>query len=493
MEKSYFLEAENLSFKYEKNGENTLNNINLKFNKSSSVLLMGPSGCGKSSLAYCLSGLYPEHAGYIDGEILLDGKNIEEYKANLRARKLSILFQNPDNQFCMDTPSNEILFALENINYQGDYTKKVDELLSIVDLQDVKDQPIHTLSGGMKQKIALATSLATESEFIILDEPIANLDPNSRLMVIKTLKNLREKGIGFLIVDHNPNFWLSMIDSLILMDNTGQIVENNINAIEIDKYKEIFNRLGIFYDEEFYNNYSPNKINSNAKELLNVDNLSIEYDKTPILKNVNLSVKQGECHVLLGENGAGKTTLLLALAKLIKYKGKITHHDKVGLVFQNPRFQFLTTKVIDEIKLSIENNNLNKKSDSEIESIAEIFLKNFDLLDFKNASPYELSQGQQRRLAILSMISCNQDLLLLDEPTYAQDEKSTKNILNLLNQKSKEGLSTVISTHDLDLAQSLAHHIYVVSNGEVRKISKQEFLEIKEKQSKLMKNIIYDK
>ena len=284
-----------------------------------------------------------------------------------------------------------------------------------------------------------------------------------------------------------------MIDCLILMDNNGKIVENNINAMEIDKYKETFNSLGIFYDEEFYNNYSPNKTNSNAKELLNVDNLSIEYDKTPILKNVNLSVKQGECHVLLGENGAGKTTLLLALAKLIKSKGKITHHDKVGLVFQNPRFQFLTTKVIDEIKLSIENNNPNKKSDSEIENVAETFLRNFDLLGFKSASPYELSQGQQRRLAILSMISCNQDLLLLDEPTYAQDEKSTKNILNLLNQKSKEGLSTIISTHDLNLAQSLAHHIYVVSNGEVRKISKEEFLKIKEKQSKLMENIIYDK
>ena len=197
MEKSFFLEAENLSFKYEKNGKTTLNNINLKFNKSSSVLLMGPSGCGKSSLAYCLSGLYPEHTGYIDGEILLDGKNIAEYKANLRAKKLSILFQNPDNQFCMDTPSNEILFALENINYQGDYTKKVNELLSIVDLQDVKDQPIHTLSGGMKQKIALATSLATEAEFIILDEPIANLDPSSRLMVIKTLKKTERKRYRF--------------------------------------------------------------------------------------------------------------------------------------------------------------------------------------------------------------------------------------------------------------------------------------------------------
>ena len=128
----------------------------MKFNKSSSVVLMGPSGCGKSSLAYCLSGLYPEHAGYMDGEILLDGKNIEEYKANLRAKKLSILFQNPDNQFCMDTPSNEILFALENINYQGDYTKKVNELLSIVDLQDVKHVRTTPMSTRIEQYFFIA-------------------------------------------------------------------------------------------------------------------------------------------------------------------------------------------------------------------------------------------------------------------------------------------------------------------------------------------------
>ncbi|WP_282926368.1 ABC transporter ATP-binding protein [Helcococcus kunzii] len=487
MKNNYFLKAKNLSFKYEKDGENTLKNIDLSFNQSSSVLLMGPSGCGKSSLAYCLSGLYPEFAGYMDGKILLDGKNIKEYNAKLRAQKISILFQNPDNQFCMDTPSNEILFALENINYQGDYNQRVDDLLSMVRLQDVKNQFIHTLSGGMKQKIVLATSLATEAKFMILDEPLANLDPKSRVMVINMLKKLRKKNIGFLIVDHNPNFWFSMIDSLILMDENGKIVKNNIRVKDINKQKETFNRLGIFYDKKFYSKYIPNNINPNAKELLNVRNLSIKYDKKTILTNVNLSIKQGECHVLLGENGAGKTSLLLAIAKLIKYKGKINHYEKVGLVFQNPRFQFLTTKVIDEIKLSLENYNLDKY---DIQNYAEEILEKFDLIEYKNASPYELSQGQQRRLAILSMLSCNQGLLLLDEPTYAQDEKSTKNILNLLNQKSRDGLATIISTHDLDLAQSLANFIYVVSNGEVKQISKEEFLAIKANQRRLMDSVV---
>lgn len=212
---------------------------------------------------------------------------------------------------------------------------------------------------------------------------------------------------------------------------------------------------------------------------MHISNVSIEFDKKIILNDVNLSIKQGECHVLLGENGAGKTSLLLAIAKLIKYKGKINHFEKVGLIFQNPRFQFLTTKVIDEIKLSLENNKLNKY---DTKNYAEEILEKFDLLDYKNASPYELSQGQQRRFAILSMLSCNRGLLLLDEPTYAQDEKSTRNILNLLNQKSREGLATIISTHDLDLAQSLANFVYVVSNGEVKQISKEEFLKIKENQ-----------
>ena len=161
------LSCRDLSFRYSEKTDPVFSDLSLTVKSGETVLLMGPSGCGKSTLAYCLAGLYPEYAGELTGEITLMGRPLSEYGPAERAKAASILFQNPDNQFCMDRVDHEVLFALENINYQGDLQKRMRELLEKVGLEQEAESPIHNLSGGMKQKLALCTALATDRKSVV--------------------------------------------------------------------------------------------------------------------------------------------------------------------------------------------------------------------------------------------------------------------------------------------------------------------------------------
>ena len=466
------LEAKNIEFKYSKNSEAIFSGLSMNVLKGEAILLMGPSGCGKSSLAYCLAGLYPTYAGQLKGEISLLGNNINQMNPCERSKLVSILFQNPDNQFCMDSVCHEILFALENINYSGDLYAKMEELLDLVELRDVKDAPIYTLSGGTKQKIALATALATGAKLLILDEPLANLDPASCIMVVKMLRKLHQNGLTLFIVDHKPELWRSFVTKVRLMDRNGVLSNESINPVHLEKYRKEFSDRGIFLDDSWVLDFHPPKVEEDSV-VAELENVKISYDKKLILSDVNLRLKRGSISVLVGGNGNGKTTLLSAMAGIIPCKGTVKINERVGLVFQNPRFQFLTLSVEEEVMetLSVVRKGASKE---ELTDETTKLLEEFNLLKFSKASPYALSQGQQRRLALLSMLAGDRPILLLDEPTYAQDEQATCFILNLIKKRVQEGLTVVISTHDLILAQAIANQVFLVEGGGVRELSKQE-------------------
>ena len=194
------LVCKNITFKYsEKSKREIVKNFSLSFNSGEIYLITGFSGCGKSTLAYILAGLYPEHKGVlVEGDIILDGKEIEKYSTQDRAKKIGMMFQNTDTQFCMESVKEEVIFTLENINYPvEEMDKKVDEVLEKCGILYLKDREISTLSGGEKQKVALATILALESEIIILDEPFANVDIFSAQEIIDILLELNGKKENF--------------------------------------------------------------------------------------------------------------------------------------------------------------------------------------------------------------------------------------------------------------------------------------------------------
>lgn len=434
---------------------------------------MGPSGCGKSTLAYCLAGLYPEYGGELEGEILLNGRPLAQYGPAERSQTASILFQNPDNQFCMGRVDHEILFALENINYSSDLRARMKELLDLVGLGSVETAPIYTLSGGTKQKLALATALATGAKLLILDEPFANLDPGACARLSSLLEKLNRQGMTLLIVDHRPQWWRGFLSRVVLMDKEGDLDQKSIPPEALDDYREEFSRLGLFLDDRWLAGRKPPSLPQPPGIIAKAEGITLYHDKKPFLKNLSFQLEKGSVTALVGGNGAGKTTLLTALAGAGRWKGKLEISGKVGLVFQNPRFQFLTLTVENEVLATLRA-VCPGAPQKELEDKAAALLEEFGLLSWKKNSPYELSQGQQRRLALLSMLAGDRPLLLLDEPTYAQDQRSTCFILDLLERRVRQGLTVVMATHDLALAKTCANQILLLENGALTPVSPEE-------------------
>jgi energy-coupling factor transport system ATP-binding protein len=433
------LTCRNLCFHYGEDKTPILRDLTFAVEEKEVVILTGRSGCGKSTLAYCLAGLYPEYAGILTGEIRAGGTDIATLPHNERARRVSIMFQNPDSQFCMGRVDHEILFALENIAYEGDMRERMRRLLSLIDLEDCETARLHTLSGGTKQKVALATALATGAKILILDEPFANIDPDASAELARKLRALNEDGLTLFVVDHRLDYWKPFLTRTIELSATGGIA---------DAKARIWNFEGC----------SPVPPPSPPEIAVSIRDLSVSYDKKTVLSSLSMDIEQGTLTALIGKNGSGKSTLLMAIAGLLRFKGKIDSVGSVGLVFQNPRYQFLALNVREDICISLKRVRSDVPKEA-IEREADRLLDEFGLLPYAEASPYALSQGQQRRLAILSMLAGDRPILLLDEPTYAQDEQATHFIMELLQRRIAAGLTAVVATHDLKLAEAFANRI----------------------------------
>ena len=436
------LQANNLTFKYfEKNTKHILENLDLKIPKGEITLLTGKSGSGKSTLAYILAGLYPENAGIlISGSVIIDDVNIATLTPDKRVKFVSMMFQNPDLQFCMNNLEQELEFCLENIGAKlDDATKLIDSAMTMLKINHLYSQPFNTMSGGEKQKCALACLIVLNSRYIILDEAFANIDSISAREIIETLYTL---DITVLAIDHNIHLWKNKYHNIINLDSSPAMIFD---------FKANLHKTG--------------------NTMIKTKNLHINGISYP-----DFQIKKGSITAIVGRSGSGKTTLFKALIKQYKYEGCLTLNDvqvkkiakkrlfsKCGIVFQNPANQFLALTVFDEVLFSVKH-WYKKESDSWQEAKTMEFLEMFKLEAYKKYAPYMLSQGQQRRLAVLTMIAGTQDILLLDEPTYGQDYENICTMMQFLLEKAKSGLTILITTHNMAIAKNLAHQIIKVGD-----------------------------
>ena len=201
--------------------------------------------------------------------------------------------------------------------------------------------------------------------------------------------------------------------------------------------------------------------------------MSLVYGRKAVVKGLSFCFPKGGVTALVGRNGSGKTSLLTAIAGAGGYRGRLRVEGPAGLVFQNPRFQFLSLSVEEEVLTTLRAAKP-KAAPKELSAQAEALLEEFGLLPWRKHSPYALSQGQQRRLALLAMLAGEQPLLLLDEPTYAQDQRATAFILDLLERRVAEGLTAVIATHDLTLAKRCSNVIYLLEDGKMERLTPED-------------------
>ena len=459
------LEVNNLSLKIDQT--QVFSNISLTATPGEVLLIRGKSGSGKSSLLQVIAGVIPNaYHGVVTGDLLLNSENIIHESMIERSGKIGYLMQDPDSQLTSETSFDELVFGPENFNKsKREIDEIVDYLKNEFNLNYILTQNTHSLSGGQKQRLMLASIVALNPEIYLLDEPTANLDTKAIRQVVSIIDKLaHELGKTVIFVEHNMLEFSDIIDSVY--DFEEKTLTHNITKADLEKMGELYPLPNVEHSFK-------------AESYIEVKDLSYAYnDCEPLFEDINFNIHKGEIVALVGENGAGKSSLANLLSGLIKYeKGKILIDgqnikdlsnreigQKIGLVFQNPEHQFVKLTVEDELLVSL---NYQDLDDSDKKKLVDEYLNEFQLSNHRSANPFELSQGQKRKLSTAVMLIQGQSFLILDEPTYGQDPQNLQSLMKLLMEVSKRGVSILIITHDDELLKKCCHSIILLKKKKI--------------------------
>lgn len=374
-------EFNNVSFSYKDVKEQALVDLNFSIKKGSLTLITGSSGSGKSTLLKLMNGLIPRlYDGKLVGEILFENNSLQSLTQESISKNIGYVSQDPRGQFFTTNTTSELVFSMENFGFTKEHMdKRINELAELLDLSNILDKNIFSLSSGERQKISIGCSLSLNSKLIILDEPSSNLDFKATKKLADLLCDLKNKGFTIVIAEHRFYYLKELIDQVLFVKNrtvkttTIQLLktENN-NALR--KF-DIFNSsIEVPYIEKV------------SADVLKVEEITYEN----ILKDINFDVKVGDVIGLVGKNGVGKTTLLRILMKIIRpTKGKIIENKKISspfLVMQEMDYQFFTESVRSELALG--NEIVSKDQQEKI-------LKKMELYKMKDQLPFDLSGGEK--------------------------------------------------------------------------------------------------
>lgn len=459
------LVAKNLRLKYPNANKKIFSGLDLTIKDKEKVLLLGPSGSGKSTLLNVLSGIVPDLI-----ELPLKYDKLD------RDFNSGVIFQDPDTQFCMPKVYEELAFILENRQVpRQEMDNQITQALRSVGLAVDEDQYVNQLSGGMKQKLAIAETLLQNSNTLFLDEPTAMLDVEATKALWSKIKSLWSDQT-VLIVEHKVAHIWEYIDRVILFDYDAKIIADERPEIILARYEHLLTEYGVWHPNAW--DYAPismkkNNHTDNSKYQLRLQNCIVKRDKKGLINIQELTINQGEWITITGANGSGKTSLLESLMQLIKYDGQMYFNNKLirkikdiahhaFLVYQNPELQFITNSVYDEIYVQYTN-----YSDIEAQQKTEAMLQELNLVEVKNQHPFELSVGQKRRLSVATALSSEAEIILLDEPTFGLDSHNTFNLIKLFQQCINKGQTIIMVTHDSEIIKRYSTRRIHVKNKQL--------------------------
>lgn len=516
------LEIEDLWYQYPLATKAVLRGVNLTVNEGEFLVLLGPSGCGKSTLALTANGIVPNQiGGKIAGTVEIDGMNTRQHAVGELARKVGIVFQNPDAQIIHLHVEDEVAFPMQNLLVQPQVMReKINEMLEVVGMSRFKKSLTTTLSGGQKQRLSIATALTMDPKLLILDEPTVHLDPKGAEEVIDTIVQLnREQNIAILLIEHKLDEIIKLADRIAVMDAGLVVADGDPRELLLSKANYIMNDLGLFIPQvtEVANfavtrgytfasaplsveDFPTNTIKlrrdgfagcqnhqgnvAGRRAVIEIRGVSFKYPiGTKALDNISLDIQEGEIAALLGSNGSGKTTLAKILIGLLKpTQGNVTIRGDnsvydvsktspkvlsrfIGFSFQNPENQFVTERVFDEVAFGLR--IMNNISEDEIKRRTMGIIEKFGLVEFIDEHPLNLSMGQKRRLSIATMLVLEPRMIIFDEPMTGQDKKRTDFIIKLIQDLQGKGTTSIFITHDMHFVANIATHAIVLNEGKV--------------------------
>lgn len=428
------IKVENLSFTYSDSNTPALDHLDLEIKKGEFIILAGRNGSGKSTLIKALLGIIPDSiTGNFQGRILLSNEVIKDTLS--LASKIGVLLQNPDTQITNLTVWEETVFGLENLCWPiNQIFQQANSSLNCMGLAKIMEQQTHQLSGGQKQRLSLASLLAMNPKVLIMDEPLASLDNEGVNSVLDTLKSIRSQVDLIIISSHVLEPFLGLMTRTIVMDKGKIVLDFPADKIN-DYHQELISNAVELPPKQSFPVLSLNPPSINT-DLINLEHVSFNYSNgiKPLI-DVNLKIHQGEKLTLIGSNGAGKSTLAKLLVGLKKpASGKITSHNlQPKIIPQEASLSFMENSILEELL----SQNINQKTINEI-------LEQCGLTQDKLRSPFQLSGGQQRLLAIAMTAATNPNFIVIDEPTSGLDADHVRLIIQMMS-----GIESVLHiTHD---------------------------------------------
>lgn len=488
------LAVQNLSFRYRDRPERAIHNISFTAARGELLLLAGSSGCGKTTLLRAINGLIPRsYKGELSGRVLVNGQDTAGMPLSRVSQMIGTVLQDPERQVLGTKTVNEVAFGLENIGLsREEIIQRVNEALAQLNISHLRERETFNLSSGEKQKVALAGVLAMRPSVLLLDEPLASLDPLSVHGTLDMIRMLVDQGMTVLMVEHRvedvlrikPNRIMFMSDSQIryLGDAQGLVRVVDYHDVKLPAQSII---------ERAKQDPAPAPlpilpgVEAGEEPILKFENVSFGYDsESKVLHSINLEIRRGDVVAVLGPNGAGKTTFIKHAIGLLKpHSGRVLVHGKdtqeasvaeiagtLGYVFQSPSHMLFEPSVYKELAFGPKNL---KHPPDEINHDVKEALKIVNLADAGQDPPLAMSFGQQKRVSIAAVLAMCSKILAMDEPTAGQDYKNYMSFMDAILQLP--GFDAILFiTHDLDLALIYANRVILLADGAVRADGKPE-------------------
>jgi energy-coupling factor transport system ATP-binding protein len=524
------ISLEDVTFTYEGDVV-ALRDLNLTARKGEFVVVLGANGAGKSTLCYLLSGIVPHiYGGRRLGYVSVAGLDPWDEPMYTTSQRCGVLMQDPEVQLFMPTVRSELAFGPSNLGVdREEIMRRSRDALSLVRLEGLEEHNPRDLSGGQKQRAALASVLTMAPQVLVLDEPTSQLDPLGRWEVVEAIERLKQKGdLTIVMTTHETEEILRLADQVLVLEkgtpvlqgppadvftNPAQLesagvktpalmmVESTLvrsngagddalgdesGKVDItlsqvaDQIREEVKRDRLDVRPEALSR--PQAVDPEAPVVVEARNLTMEYPGPPpvtALRDVTVKVRRGEFVGIIGQNGSGKSTLVKCLVGLLRPKtgevlfkgesisglsvGEIAR--RIGLVLQNPDYQLFTTYSHEEIRFGLRNVGV---PPDEIEDRVDEALEMVGLSEEAELFPFRLSFGDRRKLAVAATMALGPEVLIMDEPTTAQDHRGRYQLADLARRFHDEKGGTVLMiTHDVDLIARYAHRLIVLYEGEV--------------------------
>ncbi|UWG96622.1 ATP-binding cassette domain-containing protein [Dehalobacter sp. DCM] len=488
--KQNMIELRDFSFTYAGKSHPALSNINLTIAEGSFVLVTGLSGCGKSTLAYTLCGFIPYGwPGDMEGDVLVDGQNTKSTPPEKIAGIAGLVQQDPDAQLCTFTVRQEVAFGLENLRLAAaEIQARLDDVCGIVNIKHLRDREVAGLSGGEKQRVALACILAMQPRILVLDEPTANLDPDGIAGLTASLITLvKQFGYTVIVVEHRIEPFIAMADRMLII-HEGRIAADGTPSEVNPVYRDMLdNTLSNSLQAKVKFDKARNRgakteadhtdIPIAADPLLCVQGMTVRRGGRLVLDDITFQLAPGEITAVMGANGSGKTTLFLSLLGYCRpdqgkifYRGQdITAADiqsrvrDIGMVLQNPGHQILERTVWQEAILAAQM----LKPAMNFQPATEKLIEEFSLAMVRDNSPFLLSMGEKKRLCAVSVLAYEPSLLLLDEPLAGQDAAHLDLLMAHLYSHCQRGGSVLMVCHHPEVVARYCHRLLFIDQGRV--------------------------